>query len=138
MRFMVMVMGPDNYGEPTSQELADMGKFNEELMNAGIMRAGEGLLPTGKGAKVTFTRGKPAVQDGPFAETKEIIGGFWILEVKDKAEVLEWVKKIPFEEGTVEIRQVAETEDFTIDDISRDALEKEKQWREFLGNKPTK
>lgn len=135
MRFMVMVTGPDDAGPPTSEMIAEMGRFNDELLKAGIMRAGEGLHPTKKGAKVTFNKGRASVFDGPFAEAKEVIGGFWILEVKDKAEVLEWVKRIPFEEGSVEVRQVAETEEYAVDDISRVALEKEKIWREQLNKK---
>ena len=137
MRFMVMVMGPEEYGAPSSEEIVEMGAFNEQLMNAGIMRGGEGLMPTSKGARVSFSGDRRTVQDGPYSESKEIIGGFWILEVKDKAEVLEWVKKIPFRDGTVEIRQIAETEDFPVDEVSRPALENEKRWREELGNKPT-
>jgi hypothetical protein len=132
MRFMVIVTGPDDAGPPTSEELAAMGRFNEELMKAGVMKGGEGLHPTRKGAKVTFSGSKRSVIDGPYAEAKEVIGGFWILETKDKAEVIEWVKKIPFEEGSVEIRQISEVEDFQMDDVSREALEKEKVWKEQL------
>lgn len=138
MRYMVMVMGPDDAGPPSSEMIAEMGRFNERLLEAGIMRAGEGLMPSKKGARVTFSRGKATVSDGPFAEAKEIIGGFWILEVASREEMLDWVRQIPFEEGTVEVRQIAETEDFTVDDISREALEKEKLWREMLNNKPTR
>jgi hypothetical protein len=132
MRFMVIVSGPDDAGPPTSEELAAMGRYNEQLLKAGVMRYGEGLHPTRKGAKVTFSGSKRGVIDGPYAEAKEVIGGFWILEVEDKAEVIEWVKKIPFESGSVDIRQIAEVEDFKLDDVSRDALEKEKVWKEQL------
>jgi hypothetical protein len=97
---------------PTEKELADMAKFNEQLVNAGVMLAGDGLQPTSKGAKVRYSGSKRTVIDGPFAEAKELIAGFWILQVKNKAEVLEWAKRIPFTEGEVEIRQIFELEDF--------------------------
>lgn len=130
MRFMVMVKQKDEYGPPTSEQIAEMGKYNEELVKAGVMKGGEGLLPSAKGAIVTFSRSGTKVIDGPFSEAKELVGGFWIMEVKSKDEVLEWVKKIPFEEGEVEVRQIAEVEDFTRDDVSAEALDKEKAWRD--------
>ncbi len=90
-----------------------MGKLNEEMIKAGVMLAGEGLQPSSKGSRVTFNGGKRTVVDGPFAETTELIGGFWILQTKSKTEVLEWVKKVPFENGEeMEIRQISEAEDF--------------------------
>lgn len=135
MRFMVMVVGPDESGPPDSKLIAEMGKYNEMLLKAGIMRAGEGLHPTRKGAKITFSRGKPTVSDGPYAEAKEVVGGFWILEVGSKDEVIDWAKKIPFEEGTVEIRQIAEVEEYKVDDVSREALESEKVWQKQLRGK---
>ena len=135
MRYMVMVMGPDECGPPSSEMLAEMGRFNEELLKAGVMKGGEGLHPTRKGAKVTFSRGKASVSDGPFAEAKEVVGGFWILEVKDRDEMLHWVRKIPFDEGTVEVRQISEVEDFVDDEVSHEALEKEKIWKEQLRQK---
>jgi len=101
---------------PSQQLLADMGKYNEELVKAGIMQAGEGLQPSSKGARVKFTGGKRIVTDGPFAETKELIAGFWIWKCKSKAEAIEWVKRcpdpMPGEEAEIEIRQVFEAEDF--------------------------
>jgi hypothetical protein len=100
---------------PSEQLLSDMGKFNEELVKAGVMLAGEGLHPSSKGARVRFSGAKRTVIDGPFAETKELIAGFWIWEVKSLAEAIEWVKRVPNptgEEGEVEIRQVFEAEDF--------------------------
>jgi hypothetical protein len=97
---------------PTEQELAEMGKFNEELVKAGIMLAGEGLQASSKGARVRFDGVKRSVSDGPFAETKELVAGFWIWQVKSKEEALEWARRIPFREGEVEIRQVFEAEDF--------------------------
>jgi hypothetical protein len=116
MRFMVIVKGnedTENGVMPTEQELAEMGAFNEELVKAGVMLAGEGLHPTSKGAKVRFDGdGNASVVDGPFTETKELVAGFWILEVSSREEVLQWAKKIPFRDGEVEIRQIATAEDF--------------------------
>jgi hypothetical protein len=101
---------------PTEKLLADMGKFNEELVKAGVMLAGEGLHPSSKGARVKFSGGKRTVIDGPFAETKELIAGFWLWRVKSKEEAIEWVKRcpdpMPGEEAVIEIRQVFEAEDF--------------------------
>jgi len=100
---------------PSRQLLTEMMEFNEELVKAGVMLAGEGLHPSSKGARVRFSEGKYIVTDGPFAETKELIGGFWIWQVKSKEEAIEWARRIPNpdnEEGEVEIRQIFEAEDF--------------------------
>ncbi|MDP2343588.1 MAG: YciI family protein [Deltaproteobacteria bacterium] len=116
MRFMVIVYpGPRaEAGElPSEKELTAMGKFNEELVNAGVMLAGEGLHPSSKGARIRYPGGKPKVSDGPFTESKEIIGGFWLMQVKSKEEVVEWLKRCPMgPDDMVEIRQVFESEDF--------------------------
>jgi hypothetical protein len=116
MRFMVIVKANEDSEKgvmPTQQELTEMGAYNEELVKAGVMLAGEGLLPSSKGARVRFAKdGSSTVIDGPFAETKELVAGFWILEVSSREEVLEWVRKAPFREGEVEVRQVASAEDF--------------------------
>ena len=116
MRFMVIVKGnedTENGVLPTEQELTEMGAYNEELVKAGVMLAGEGLLPSAKGARVRFDQdGGSAVIDGPFAETKELVAGFWILEVSSREEVIEWVRKAPIRVGEVEIRQVFSAEDF--------------------------
>src|SRR3989449_1679275 len=116
MRFMVIVKADRNSeaGEtPSEQMLADMGKFNEELANAGVMLAMEGLQPSSKGARVKFGgKGQTSVIDGPFAETKELVAGFWLWKCKSKEEAIEWLKKAPFENTEVEIRQVFEAEDF--------------------------
>ncbi|HTL05893.1 MAG TPA: YciI family protein, partial [Gemmatimonadales bacterium] len=117
MRFMVIVKA-DKTSEagvlPDEKILTEMGKFNEELIKAGVMLAGEGLQPSSKGARVKFwPDGRKTVTDGPFAETKELVAGFWLWQVKSKEEALEWLKRAPFGGGTeVEIRQVFETEDF--------------------------
>ena len=119
MRFMVMVRATkdsENNVMPSEKLLTDMGKFNEELVKAGVMLAGEGLQPSSKGARIRFEGGKRSVIDGPFAETKELIAGFWIIEVKSLDEAIEWMKRCPapFEGGPseIEIRQVFEAEDF--------------------------
>ena len=118
MRFMVMVKATDQSeaGEMPSQELlAQMQKYNEELVKAGVMLAGEGLHPSAKGARVKFSGDKRTVSDGPFTETKELVAGFWLWDVKSKEEAIEWVKRCPNpmdEESEIEIRQVFEEEDF--------------------------
>jgi hypothetical protein len=116
MRFMVMVPADKNSEAgalPDRKILEDMGKFNEEMVKAGVMLAGEGLQPTSKGARIKFSGGKTTVTDGPFTESKELIAGFWLIQVKSKEEAIAWMKRAPFEEGVVlEIRQVFEAEDF--------------------------
>jgi hypothetical protein len=98
---------------PSTEMLTNMGKFNEELVKAGVMLAGEGLQPSSKGKRITFTGGKPTITDGPFAETKELVGGFWIWQVRSIEEAVEWLKRSPFGPGAeVEIRPVFEAEDF--------------------------
>jgi hypothetical protein len=118
MRFLIIVRAtPESEagGLPDPQILADMGKFNEELVKAGVLLAAEGLHPTSKGARVRFSGKDRTVIDGPFAETKELIAGFWLWQVRSKEEAIEWVKRCPnpFDtESEIEIRQVFETEDF--------------------------
>jgi len=101
---------------PRKEMFAEMGKFNEQLVKAGVMLAGEGLQPSSKGARVKLSGGKRTVIDGPFAETKELIAGFWLWQVKSKQEAIEWVKRcpdpMPGEDSEIEIRQVFEAEDF--------------------------
>jgi hypothetical protein len=97
---------------PTTEELSEMGAFNQQLVEAGIMLAGEGLHPSSKGARIAYGGPKPLVTDGPFAETKELVAGFWLLQVKSKEEAIEWLSRAPFKEGAVELRQVFELEDF--------------------------
>ena len=118
MRFMVMVKAtPESEAGvmPSQELLAAMGKYNEELVKAGVMLAGEGLHPSSKGARIRFSGDKRTVIDGPFAETKELIAGFWILQVKSKEEAIEWVKRCPNPmpgESEIEIRQIFEASDF--------------------------
>jgi hypothetical protein len=118
MRFMVMVKATKDSeaGVMPSQELlAAMGKFNEEMVKAGIMLAGEGLHPSSRGCRIRFSGDKRTVIDGPFAETKELVAGFWLIQVKSKEEAIEWMKRCPNpmnEDSDIEIRQVFEAEDF--------------------------
>src|SRR5687767_11944696 len=118
MRFMVIVKATEdseNAVMPTEQELAAMGKYNEELVKAGVMLAGEGLHPSSKGARVQFSGTKRTVVDGPFAETKELIAGFWLWQCKSMDEAIEWVKRCPnpmLGDSEIEIRQVFEDADF--------------------------
>ena len=118
MRFMILIKATKDSEAgvmPSQQLLTEMGKFNEELVKAGVMLAGEGLHPTSKGARVKFSGSKRTVIDGPFAETKELLAGFWLWQVKSKEEAIEWVKRCPNphnEETEVEIRQLFEVEDF--------------------------
>ena len=118
MRFMVMVKANRETEQgimPSTELLTAMGKYNEELVKAGIMLAGEGLQPSAKGARVRFSGDKRTVVDGPFAETKELVAGFWIFQVKSLAEAIEWVNRCPNptgEESEIEIRQILEIEDF--------------------------
>ena len=116
MRFMVIVKtNKDSEAGilPSTEILTAMGKFNEELVKAGVMLAGEGLHPSSKGVRVRFSGGKHTVIDGPFTETKELVAGFWLWQVKSKQEAIEWLKRAPFGGGTeIEIRQVFEADDF--------------------------
>ena len=116
MRFMIIVKASasSEAGRMPSTELLEaMGKYNEELVNAGVMLAGEGLHPSAKGVRIRFSGKNRTVIDGPFAETKELIAGFWLIQVKSRDEAIEWVKRAPMEEGDeIEIRQVFEAEDF--------------------------
>ena len=119
MRFMI-IRKADEQTEagvmPSEQLLADMMKYNEEMVNAGVMVAGEGLHPSAKGARITFAGGKPIVSEGPFAETKELIAGFTMIQVQSREEALAWVKRWPASDGdghaVLELRQVFEAEDF--------------------------
>src|SRR5579885_2468440 len=115
MRFMVIVKAtPETEAGvlPSTEEFAAMGRFNEELVKAGMMLAGEGLQPSSKGARVRYSGGKATVTDGPFTEAKELVGGFWLIQAKSKDEVVEWLKRAPFKDGEVEIRPLYEMDDF--------------------------
>jgi hypothetical protein len=119
---------------PSEQLLTEMGQYNEELVNAGVMLAGEGLHPSSKGARVKSSKGKITVTDGPFTETKELIAGFWIWQVKSIDEAIEWAKRIPNpdnQDGEVEIRQVFEAEDFG-EEFTPELREQEERLRKQL------
>lgn len=132
MRFMVFVPGNEESEAgvmPSEADFAEMGRFNEELVNAGVMLAGEGLHPTSKGAKIRFEDGKQTVIDGPFTEAKELVAGFWIVQAGSKAEVVDWFKKAPFDGGVeLEIRQIFDADDFG-DALTPDLRDQEDQLR---------
>ena len=141
MRFMIMVKEGETpmNRPPTSEEIAEMGRYNKRLIDAGILLAMEGLFPSKMGTKVKFTnKERRQTIDGPFSETKELIGGFWIIQVPDKQTALDWAHKIPFANGEeVEIRRVAEPEDFEYNEVSAEALDMEKKFH-AEHNKPIK
>jgi hypothetical protein len=134
MRFMVMVKATQDSEAgvmPSEQLLTEMNKFNEELVNAGVLLAAEGLHPSSKGVRVRFDGAKREVVDGPFTETKELVAGFWLLDVKSKAEVIEWVKRCPNPmpgESEIEIRPVFEAEEFG-EAMTAEVRETEKRMR---------
>ena len=139
MRFMVIVPADKNSEAgnlPDKKILEDMGKFNEEMVKAGVMLAGEGLQPTSKGARIKFSGGKTTVTDGPFTESKELIAGFWLIQVKSKEEAIAWMKRAPFGEGVVlEIRQVYELEDFGAELTPELRAQEERQRAEVAARK---
>ena len=137
MRFMVLVKADQDSEAgvlPSQELLAEMGRFNEELVKAGVMLAGEGLQASSKGARVKFSGNKPTVIDGPFAETKELVAGFWLWQVRSKEEAIEWLKRAPFREGEVEIRQVFEAEDFG-EEFTPELREQEERLRQKIAAK---
>ena len=135
MRFIVMVKATKDSEKgvmPSEQLLAEMGRFNEELVKAGVMLAGEGLHPSSKGARVRFSGSKRTVIDGPFAETKELVAGYWLWQVKSKEEAIEWVKRCPNPmnvESDIEIRQIFEADDFG-EELTPELREQEARLRE--------
>ena len=138
MRFLVIVKAnaDSEAGKmPSEKMLTEMGKFNEELANAGVMLAGEGLHASSKGVRVKFSKGGTTVTDGPFAETKELVAGFWIWQVKSKEEAIEWLKRAPFEDGAeIEIRQIMEAADFG-DEFTPELREQEDRIRQQVAGK---
>jgi hypothetical protein len=137
MRFMVIVKA-DEQSEagvlPDEKILTEMGRFNEELVKAGVMLAGEGLHPSSKGARVRFSGGKRTVIDGPFTEAKELVAGFWLWQVKSKEEAIEWLKRAPFEDTEVEIRQVYESEEFAPSDPTGEIRAQEERLRKQVAD----
>ncbi|WP_375452809.1 YciI family protein [uncultured Devosia sp.] len=134
MRFMILVKAsPESEAGvmPSSELIAAMGRYNEALIDAGVMLAGEGLQSSAKGARIKSEAGTVTVTDGPFSETKELLAGYWLIQTKTRDEAIEWCKRIPFEDGQeVELRQVFEASDFAVDDISQEHLQKEQAWRD--------
>ena len=138
MRFMVIVKANEESESgalPSGEMLEKMGKFNEELVKAGVMLAGEGLHPSSKGARVRFGGRTTTVIDGPFPETKELVAGFWIWKLKSLREAIDWLKRAPFQEGEVEIRQIYETEEFAASDPTGKIRESENRLREQIASK---
>lgn len=139
MRFMIIVKASaaSEAGKMPSTELLEaMGKYNEELVNAGVMLAGEGLHPSSKGVRIRYQGKERTVIDGPFAETKELVAGFWLIQVKSREEAIEWLKRAPMEDGDeVEIRQVFEAEDFGAE-LTPELREQEDRLRERLAADP--
>jgi hypothetical protein len=139
MRFMVIVKASKDSEAgvmPSEALLTEMGKFNEELVKAGVMLAAEGLQASSKGARVKFEKGKQTVIDGPFAETKELVAGFWLWQVNSKEEAIEWLKRAPFEDTEVEIRQVFEAADFGAE-FTPELREQEERLRAQVAAKQT-
>jgi len=131
MRFVVLVKATAESEAgvlPTREMLEEMGRFNDELIRDGVMLAGEGLQASSKGARLKFTGGAATVSDGPFAETKELVAGFWIVQGKSKEEVVERFKRAPFEEAEIEIRQIFEAEDFG-DNLSEEMRARDERLR---------
>jgi hypothetical protein len=115
MRFMVLVKASKDSEAgvlPTTEQFAEMGAFNEEMIKAGVMLAGEGLQASSKGARIRFSGDKRTAIDGPFTETKELVAGYWLIQVKSKEEAIAWMLRSPFQDGEIEIRQVFEADDF--------------------------
>lgn len=135
MRVMVLVKADERFeggGSPRPEEFAEMGKFNEQLLQAGVMLAADGLAPSSKGKRVAFdTDGSPTVIDGPFTETKELVGGFWIWQVSSIDEAVEWIKRSPFRGTEIELRPIMEIEDFG-PEFPEDVRRAEERMREQL------
>jgi hypothetical protein len=137
MRFMLQVRASrdSEAGKMPSRELiAAMGRFNEEMIAAKVMLAGEGLHPSSKGARVSFAGGKPSVAQGPFPDS-EVVSGFWIIEVGSKQEAIDWARRVPFEDGVIEIRQVFEASDFPADILPPEEAAREEARRAEQGRK---
>jgi hypothetical protein len=141
MRVMVIVKADKNSEAgvlPSKELLSEMGKYNEELVKAGVMLAGEGLHASSKGVRVKFSGGKRTVIDGPFTETKELIAGFWLWQVRSMEEAIEWLKRAPFDGGTeIEVRRVFEAEDFGVE-ATPEIKERDQRLREELQRKAAK
>ena len=142
MRFMMLVKASKDSEAgalPSKELLAAMGQFNEEMAKAGVLLAGEGLQASSKGARITFSGSKRTVTDGPFAETKELLAGFWMIQVKSKEEAMAWASRVPFADGeVVEVRQVFEASDFPADVFPPEDAAREEELRQELQRKAAK
>jgi hypothetical protein len=142
MRFMMLVKASKDSEAgalPSKELLAAMGQFNEEMAKAGVLLAGEGLQASSKGARITFSGSKRSVTDGPFAETKELLAGFWMIQVKSKAEAIAWASRVPFADGeVVEVRQVFEASDFPAAVFPPEDAAREEELRQELQRKAAK
>lgn len=137
MRFMLQVRAnPDSEAGimPSRDLVAAMGKFNQSMIDAGIMLAGEGLHPSSQGARIAYQGDKRTVIDGPFASPDELIAGFWIIDVRSKDEAINWARRAPFQGGVVEVRQVFEAADFPSEIMPPEEAEREQAWRDQLQN----
>ena len=133
MRFMLLVKADERSEAgvlPSKELIAAMGRFNEEMATAGAMLAGDGLHPSSRGARVAYAGTKRTVTDGPFTETKELIAGYWVIQVESKAEAIDWASRAPFEDGQVEVRQVLEASDFPADVFPPEEAAREEALRE--------
>ena len=130
MRFMMLVKASQDSEAgvlPSRELIAEMGKYNEELVKAGVLLTADGLQASSKGARIKFSKGQRTVTDGPFTEAKELIAGFWLIQVTSKEEAIEWASRVPFEDGEVEIRQVFEAEDFGAELSEQEAQQQAQQ-----------
>jgi hypothetical protein len=139
MRFMMLVKASKESEAgmlPSRELIAAMGQFNEEMVKAGVLIAGEGLQASSKGARITYSGSKRSVTDGPFAETKELLAGFWMIDVKSKADAIAWASRVPFTDGeVVEVRQVFEASDFPSDVMPPEEAAREERLRDELQRK---
>ncbi|WP_167044712.1 YciI family protein [Salinibacterium sp. ZJ454] len=137
MKFMMLLQSDESSPEtagPSEDALNAMGAYNEELMKAGVILAGEGLHPSSTGVRVHYDGDDRTVVDGPFTESKELLAGFWIIQVKDRDEAIEWARRIPLPSGQVEVRQIFDISEF---DQDNEYVQKEKEWRETQGESRT-
>ena len=133
MRYMLLVKADERSeaGElPSREMLAEMGRFNDEMIRAGVMLAGDGLQASSKGVRIDFTGDRPKVIDGPFTEAKELVAGYWIIQVKSREEAIEWASRAPFKEGVLEVRQVYEVTDFPADVLPPEEAAREQAFRD--------
>jgi hypothetical protein len=141
MRFVMLVKANKDSEAgvlPSKELLAEMGRYNEEMAKAGVMLAGEGLQASSKGARVSYSGDKRTVTDGPFPETSQLVAGFWMIQVKSKAEAIDWASRVPFREGVVEIRQVFEASDFPPEIFPPEEAAREEALRAELQQKTSK